>query len=244
MAVPVAVPRLASPNAHDWLLHRPHSREWHESSERLTAALLPDGSSVVRGEAAERSAASAPAARPNYLFLVHGYAHAASAYKLQAAVLRLSNTSSLLRQSRTLLYVNDASQDTAMLIDLLRHYQPRTLRMLIHTRRDIGHHCSEFQLLAATARFWLRHDYVVCEWSRANERCVRASCRATHLVTKILARMRDVHCQISQARTRTSRRPPSRESSRSSRTLVAAWRCTRTIFRASRTSAATPSTRS
>ena len=114
--------------------------------------MLPDGA-IARGERAATSAffANDPfGGQPcSALFLVHGYAHGDPEYRLHASVLRLSRSMWLLRYSHMLLYVNEKKHvQTEALIAHLSRYQMGTLRMLIHTARDIGHLCSEFQLLA------------------------------------------------------------------------------------------------
>lgn len=154
---------MPAPNAHDYLLHRTPN-EWPMEREHLTAAALPDGS-VIRGEQAASKALLRydPSSQPcSALFLVHGYAHGEQEYRLHASVLRLSQSMWLLRRSQTLVYVNNKDDvSTEALIDHISQYQPGTLRMLIHTARDVGHLCAEFQLLAATAHITCRYRWVV-----------------------------------------------------------------------------------
>ena len=143
-------------NPHDFLLHR-KPKPWPHEKETLTAAVLPNGT-VLRTDVASAVAES----RNSTLFLVHGYAHTAAQWSLHASVLALSRAMKLMRQSDYLLYINEnATARAEMLIDQLERFQSGTLRMLIHTSRDIGHLCSEFQLLALSAHVWQRYAWVI-----------------------------------------------------------------------------------
>jgi hypothetical protein len=63
-----------------------------------------------------------------------------------------------------LLYVNAPNASRVMLLDaMMQAYAlgPGATRMLIHTDRDNGHECAEFQLLDLTRRWWARYSWVV-----------------------------------------------------------------------------------
>ena len=153
----------APANPHDYLLHR-KPKPWPHALEPLTAAFLPDDS-LARGQQSAMRALIRHTSHKNArttLFLIHGFAHSEAEYELHAQVLRLSHRMALLRTASTLLYINNReAMSTEALIHLLRLYQERTLRMLVHTNRDIGHLCSEFQLLAVTAHVWRHFKWVV-----------------------------------------------------------------------------------
>ena len=151
----------APANPHDYLLHR-KPKPWPHALEPLTAAVLPD-STLARGQKAMRALIRhTTAASTRALFLIHGFAHSEAEYLLHAEVLRLSERMTLLRTASTLLYVNNRqSVPTEALIRLLMRYQEGTLRMLVHTARDVGHLCSEFLLLSATAHIWQRYQWVI-----------------------------------------------------------------------------------
>ena len=133
----------ARPNGHDFLLHRRHK------------------GTAPRAVQLELSSGSRAAPRLPVLLAVHGFNHTASDYELQATVLARSAASWLLRHSDLLLVVNSLAVTSATLQNALQRYPVGGQRLLVHTGLDVGHLCSEFQLLAATSRIWSPYEWVL-----------------------------------------------------------------------------------
>lgn len=140
-------------HGHDFLLHRAPV-VWPQPVQLpLSAAILEDGS--VLSSAPANSAPASSLRR--ILLVVKGFDHTPGDYAMHAAVLSLSNRT---RAMDVLLICNSVAVATPLLLASLRRY-PGALKYLVHTSLDVGHHCSEFQLLAATAWLWSRYEWVV-----------------------------------------------------------------------------------
>lgn len=153
----------ARPNGHDFLLHRRHSSTaWpqRQLKLRLSAMVVPAWNRTLVGDAANSATDAALRHRSPILFLVHGFAHSPEDYELHASVLQISRRSWLLRSMDACLISNSISNSTPALLSALRRY-PAAMRMLMHTDLDVGHQCSEFMLLAASAWLWSRYEWVV-----------------------------------------------------------------------------------
>ena len=134
-----------------------------EEPYRLTAALPPetdDPSAALHGAAAE-AALAAHAAPPSHgLLLMVSSRQAAREFAASAGALALSRPP--LPLSAMLLICNNATAPVeATLRWLARYRQPRMLRMLVRTARNLGYYCGQFVALAASARLWARFAWVL-----------------------------------------------------------------------------------
>jgi hypothetical protein len=132
----------------------------------LSAAIYPSGA-VVCGPAANDALATQStghSARRGGLVMIHSHRQVASEYAVSAHVLGMSASHHRVLHRASLLLVNaNPSTPTPSLIRWLGWYEgfQHGLRLLIHTRANLGYSCGELHTIAATVKVWSHFPWVM-----------------------------------------------------------------------------------
>ena len=114
------------------------------------ALALPDEGAAMAGSGGVRLLISLHGGRPKDADEMH----------IRMLNLPIMQAVPLIRDAALLLFNNDRSQKTAVLVGHLRRYKQRT-KWLIHSPYNLGYLCGEWSSLSSCAHVWLRYDWVL-----------------------------------------------------------------------------------
>lgn len=151
-------PRKRFPAYDQPTIRRALQQDPNVTQELLTAAMSPRGA-VIRGTAAEALATATPA---RGIFYIHAYRQSSEReFGAHARLLQRSLVHPLVAGAQLLLHCNNPSVPTRALLRYLALYGAHPLRMLIHSSVNRGYRCGELYSLAASARVWQAHPWLI-----------------------------------------------------------------------------------